>query len=357
MKKIFSKVFFCFIIIVLSSSFLMSCGKDASSPGRIADNNISENTGNIEKNDSTAHDEVNTALKNGVVALVNGEELKAEDFGYYIYNNAVIQMYKEDSNTTEDVTTFDWSKTNSDGKTLSDVVVENAIDDAINDVVFKQSAENSGFLISGAEKEADELVNGSIERQGEEKFKISANLVGVPDAETYKKIYTNISVFEGVAEDFQNNPEKYVVDISVLSDYIGDKGASVQHVLILNDTDDASQVAEEVLQKAKNGEDFLELMKQYNDDTSEKESGYTFPEGEMVPTFETAAFSLKIGEISDIVESDYGFHIIKRIVGAYELQNFWRSEADVKILPNSLQMVNFYDVMNMIKEAKSKNVG
>lgn len=357
MKKIFSKVFFCFIIIVLSSSFLMSCGKDASSPGRIADNNISENTGNIEKNDSTAHDEVNTALKNGVVVLVNGEELKAEDFGYYIYNNAVIQMYKEDSNTTEDVTTFDWSKTNSDGKTLSDVVVENAIDDAIKDVVFKQSAENSGFLISEAEKEADELVNGSIERQGEEKFKISANLVGVPDAETYKKIYTNISVFEGVAEDFQNNPEKYVADISVLSDYIGDKGASVQHVLILNDTDDASQLAEEVLQKAKNGEDFLELMKQYNDDTSEKESGYTFPEGEMVPKFETAAFSLKIGEISDIVESDYGFHIIKRIVGAYELQNFWRSEADVKISPNSLQMVNFYDVMNMIKEAKSKNVG
>lgn len=357
MKKIFSKVFFCFIIIVLSSALLMSCGKNASSPGRIADNNISENTGNIEKDDSTAHDEVNTALKNGVVASVNGEELKAEDFGYYIYNNAVIQMYKEDSNTTEDVTTFDWTKTNSDGKALCDVVVKNAIDDAINDVVFRQSAEDSGFLISGAEKEAGELVNGSIERQGEEKFKISANLVGVPDAETYKKIYTNISVFEGVAEDFQNNPEKYVADISVLSDYIGDKGASVQHVLILNDTDDASQLAEEVLQKAKNGEDFLELMKQYNDDTSEKESGYTFPEGEMVPTFETAAFSLKIGEISDIVESDYGFHIIKRIVGAYELQNFWRSEADVKISPNSLQMVNFYDVMNMIKEAKSKNVG
>lgn len=357
MKKIFCKVFFCFVIIVLSSIFLMSCGKSATNPDRITDNNISENTENIEKYNSAINDGTNTVLNNDVVASVNGEELKAKDFGYYIYNNAVIQMYKEDSNTTEDVTTFDWSKTNKDGIALRDVVVENAIEDAINDVVFRQSAENSGFLISGAEKEADELVNGSIERQGEEQFKVSANLVGVSDAETYKKIYTNISVFEGVAEDFQNNPEKYVTDISVLSNFIGNKGASVQHILILNDTENASQVAADVLQKAKNGEDFVELMKQYNDDTSEKETGYTFPEGEMVPSFETAAFSLKIGEISDIVESDYGFHIIKRIVGAYELQNFWRSEADVQISPNSLQMVNFYDVMDMIKEAKAKNVG
>lgn len=93
-------------------------------------------------------------------------------------------------------------------------------------------------------------------------------------------------------------------------------------MLILNDTDDASQLSENVLQKPKNGEEFVELMKQYNDDTSEKESGYTFPEGEMLPSFETAAFSLKIGEISDIVESDYGFHIIKRIVGAYDFKIF-----------------------------------
>ena len=96
-------------------------------------------------------------------------------------------------------------------------------------------------------------------------------------------------------------------------------------------------------------------MKQYNDDTSKKESGYTFPEREKwFHRLKPLLFSLKIGEISDIVESDYGFHIIKRIVGAYELQNFWRSEADVQISPNSLQMVNFYDVMDMIKEAKAK---
>ena len=76
----------------------------------VTDNNISENTENIEKYDGAINDGTNTVLNNDVVASVNGEELKAKDFGYYIYNNAVIQMYKEDSNTTEDVTTFDWSE-------------------------------------------------------------------------------------------------------------------------------------------------------------------------------------------------------------------------------------------------------
>ena len=87
MKKIFCKVFFCFVIIVLSSIFLMSCGKSATNPDRITDNNISENTENIEKYDGAINDGTNTVLNNDVVASVNGEELKAKDFGYYIYKN------------------------------------------------------------------------------------------------------------------------------------------------------------------------------------------------------------------------------------------------------------------------------
>lgn len=78
-------------------------------------------------------------------------------------------------------------------------------------------------------------------------------------------------------------------------------------------------IAEEVLQKAKNGDDFDELIAEYNEDPGEtqnddgKYDGYLFTTGEMVEEFENAAFALGIDEISDVVETDYGYHIIKRV--------------------------------------------
>ena len=61
------------------------------------------------------------------------------------------------------------------------------------------------------------------------------------------------------------------------------------------------------------GEDFSALVKQYSDDPASKDKGgeYTFPRGKMVPEFEAAAFTLKTNQISDLVESRYGYHIIK----------------------------------------------
>ena len=71
--------------------------------------------------------------------------------------------------------------------------------------------------------------------------------------------------------------------------------------------------AEDVLKKAKDGEDFAKLAKEYSDDPGSKDKGgeYTFPRGQMVPPFEAAAFSLKTNEVSGIVTTSFGYHIIK----------------------------------------------
>ena len=60
--------------------------------------------------------------------------------------------------------------------------------------------------------------------------------------------------------------------------------------------------------KSRNGEDFDELIRKYSEDDK---STYSFGKGDMDPAFETAAFNLGTDEISDIVESEYGYHIIK----------------------------------------------
>jgi parvulin-like peptidyl-prolyl isomerase len=73
--------------------------------------------------------------------------------------------------------------------------------------------------------------------------------------------------------------------------------------------------AEETLKRAKAGEDFGKLAKELSEDPGSKDNGgeYTFPKGQMVPAFEEKAFSMKPNEISDIVETQFGYHIIKLI--------------------------------------------
>jgi peptidyl-prolyl cis-trans isomerase C len=72
--------------------------------------------------------------------------------------------------------------------------------------------------------------------------------------------------------------------------------------------------AEGVLKRAKAGEDFAALAKQYSKDPGSAAVGGDlnyFPKGQMVPAFDAAAFALKPGEISNLVETEFGFHIIK----------------------------------------------
>lgn len=76
----------------------------------------------------------------------------------------------------------------------------------------------------------------------------------------------------------------------------------------------AKERAERVLKDIKTGKrTFDSAMEVYTNDPGYKTNpdGYTFARGEMVRIFETTAFSLEIGEISGIVESEYGYHIIK----------------------------------------------
>ncbi|MFP4029265.1 MAG: peptidylprolyl isomerase [Candidatus Brocadiia bacterium] len=78
---------------------------------------------------------------------------------------------------------------------------------------------------------------------------------------------------------------------------------------------EAKTLAKKVLSEAKReGADFAKLAREYSDGPTAEKGGDlgTFGKGQMDPAFEKAAFKLKVGEISDVVETPFGFHIIKR---------------------------------------------
>lgn len=81
----------------------------------------------------------------------------------------------------------------------------------------------------------------------------------------------------------------------------------------------AYERAQEICERAKNGEDFEQLISAYNEDNK---SIYSFGKGEKELNFEQEAFNLGKDEISDVVESSFGYHIIKC------LTTFNREETD-----------------------------
>ena len=81
------------------------------------------------------------------------------------------------------------------------------------------------------------------------------------------------------------------------------------HILV-----DDEETANEILEKLNTGEDFAALAKEYSTDTASAENDGDldyFRTGEMMYDFEKVAFALEIGEISDPVQTDNGYHIIK----------------------------------------------
>ena len=71
-----------------------------------------------------------------------------------------------------------------------------------------------------------------------------------------------------------------------------------------------------ILDQIKNGEKFGKLARELSSDTgSAKRDGYLgfFGRGKMVKEFETAAFNLQVGQISEPIKTQYGYHIIKRL--------------------------------------------
>ena len=132
----------------------------------------------------------------------------------------------------------------------------------------------------------------------------------------------------------------------------------VRHILLKTDGKPASEEpkikakAEDLLKQIRGGADFAALAKKNSEDTGSAVNGGAMPDwvtrGQTVPEFEKAAFSLKPGQTSDLVKTQYGYHIIQVLQHEdARLQPFEEAKAPL-IVQAKKQLVN--DAMNRISD-------
>jgi peptidyl-prolyl cis-trans isomerase D len=112
---------------------------------------------------------------------------------------------------------------------------------------------------------------------------------------------------QDIQRSYEDNQQQYSTPAQIRA----------SHILLKTEGKDVEAVrkqAEDLLAQVRKGADFAQLATKYSEDEASAKKGGDldfFPQGQMVPEFDTVAFALAPGQISDLVKSQYGFHIIK----------------------------------------------
>ena len=180
-------------------------------------------------------------------------------------------------------------------------------------------------------KEVEEAVKNQLKKVksefSEEAFEAQLKAEGLTESELKKKYREQIRNQMMIDRLVASKLSKVSVSTKEVRDFyqtykdsIPDQPEAVKlsHILLeikpSSETEDSlKRKAERVLELAKKGEDFAWLASSYSDDPTGKEGGDLgfFRKGDMIPKFEEVAFALEPGEISQVVQTEFGFHIIK----------------------------------------------
>jgi peptidyl-prolyl cis-trans isomerase C len=163
---------------------------------------------------------------------------------------------------------------------------------------------------------SEEALNRQLKAVGTSETELQSKMTEETTAQAVLERELKISISEDqVRKFYDDNPSKFEQPETVRASHILLSTRDPQTNKDLSDDQKQAKrkKAEEALKRARAGEDFAKLVSEYSEDPGSKDKGgeYQFSKGQMVPEFETAAFSLKTNEVSDIVTTQYGYHIIK----------------------------------------------
>ncbi|RHS84344.1 hypothetical protein DW923_06215 [Butyricicoccus sp. AM42-5AC] len=307
------------------------------------------------------------------VLTVNGDAVAADEYsGYMLYNmqyyaSMYAQMGLTDLWSNEDM-----------AKSLGASMPEAAEQQAIYARVVMQKFNELGLKLSyNEQKEMASVRRNSIANTGKDAYLNQIAQFGFSD-QTYQNFMYISQCYQALNDYYFGENGVNTPSDEDIQKYYEDNYITAKHILITTvdpasgetkrTDEEAKKEAQSILDRINAGEDFDTLMNQYSEDTglSNNPNGYTFTEGQMVTEFYDGAKALAEDEVSELVKSSYGYHIIKRVkLDDSQLDNFksdivsaisgsmdellkqWIDEAQVETtdLYSSITYENVYDYL------------
>ena len=307
------------------------------------------------------------------VLTVNGDAVAAEEYsGYMLYNmQYYASMYAQMGLTDL------WSNKDM-AKSLGASMPEAAEQQAIYARVVMQKFNELGLKLSyNEQKEMASVRRNSIANTGKDAYLNQIAQFGFSD-QTYQNFMYISQCYQALNDYYFGENGVNTPSDEDIQKYYEDNYITAKHILITTvdpasgetkrTDEEAKKEAQSILDRINAGEDFDTLMNQYSEDTglSNNPNGYTFTEGQMVTEFYDGAKALAEDEVSELVKSSYGYHIIKRVkLDDSQLDNFksdivsaisgsmdellqqWMDEAQVETtdLYSTITYENVYDYL------------
>lgn len=261
------------------------------------------------------------------VATLNGEAITADELVYWLvaYGDNALQSAYQNTGSLE----IPWDADMGDGITLAEFIREDALNLAVTQRMVAQMAAQENFALTTEQADSVQQILDSLAVESQQ---INATL----------EEYLKLSMALG-EELFRWNWEcDYAYDAMIQSRFSGENAPEeedilswveeekglyhVKHILIdtqgISDAEELKEkraLADDLLTRLLAAEDpialFDELMHEYSEDTglATNPDGYVAQPGQMVTAFEQASLALEPGNFSDVVQSEFGYHIILRL--------------------------------------------
>ena len=273
----------------------------------------------------------------GAVAEVNGTIITEEDFeALYGMQRGYILMQGGDG-------ILDEFYDEENGITFGEQIRSNILNQLVVTEILAQEGKKEGIEIDAAEVETELAKQiegvGGVEALGE---------IGISE-EMLKKSIEDTFYINGLREA---KMETFKVDDKAVEDYFeehkaGYKTAKASHILV-----ETEEEAKDIIKRLEAGEDFAELAMELSQDPGSAQAGGElgeFGQGQMVATFDEYVFSGEVGAISDPIQSDFGYHIIKITDRFEDLEHF---KEDIEMALKGEQWSEYVDGLQKRTKAK-----